>query len=248
MVVRCLVLVWRVGTHPAVLYPPLPRVDGMCQCSEQAAVGRPEPANRDAEHMLLFFALSGMGICPSWHAKNPVSFLVVAGHSSTSEVARVSSLWRLSKACRVVTDGASAGRDCGSKARAVLCPHLVMDLAPSVRPAGRACRAWRIPPGHCSPPIDDPNGECTEASSQIGVLADPAHRLRAEADRNDPKIKAHLSWLLIRPQLTGPAGLRTLEHEYWQQSNPLLAKAAARSLPACCDPGQGMFAGPREYS
>ncbi len=60
--------------------------------------------------MLLFLALSGMGICPSWHAKNPVSFLVVAGHSSTSEVARISSLWHLSKAWRVVTDGASAGR------------------------------------------------------------------------------------------------------------------------------------------
>ncbi len=55
--------------------------------------------------MLLFFALSGMGICRAWHAKNPVSFLVVAGHSSTSEVARVGSLWRLPKACRVVTDG-----------------------------------------------------------------------------------------------------------------------------------------------
>jgi hypothetical protein len=60
--------------------------------------------------MLLFFALSGMGICPEWHDKNQDSFLVVAGHSSTSEVARVSSLWRLSKACRVVTDSSSAGR------------------------------------------------------------------------------------------------------------------------------------------
>ena len=86
--------------------------------------------------MLLLLAVSGMGICASWHAKNPVSFLMVAGQSSTSAGARVSSPWLLSKACRVVTDGASAGRDCGSKAWAVLCPHLVMDL-----PVGQASRA-----------------------------------------------------------------------------------------------------------
>jgi hypothetical protein len=43
-----LVFVWRVGTEAAALYPLLVSVDGMCECAEQAAVGRPEPANRDA--------------------------------------------------------------------------------------------------------------------------------------------------------------------------------------------------------
>jgi hypothetical protein len=52
----------------------------MRQEPEPSEVDLVEPANREAEHMLLFFALPTVRASPRRHAKDPVPFLRAASH------------------------------------------------------------------------------------------------------------------------------------------------------------------------